>query len=169
MSESWHEEKTYEGLISLGQDSLKMGFLLNGGGIIAILTFVGNILKSGSSPYDMSTPLSILVVGIICNGSAVVCGYIMQLRLFEETQDRRDNSSHYRLLNTAVILVVLSLLCFSAGSYLAVDQLSNDQKEKKLSSSIYSQVVGCKFYLTHPPMVYDIQDLHKANCAVVQQ
>jgi len=69
-NESWHEEETYKSLIVNGNNAIKYVLLINGGAVIALLTFLGNLLKDEKVDINMGYPLACFLMGIFFGGLA---------------------------------------------------------------------------------------------------
>ena len=81
-----HSLETYKSLMNIGLEALKVTFLLNGGAIVALLAFMGNV-ASKQKPISSDINFSIIcfVIGLIFSAFSFVFAYIMQLRLYSET------------------------------------------------------------------------------------
>lgn len=80
-SQTAHGIETYKSLIQLGTFGLKFVQIVNGGGAIALLAYLGDVTSSGHPAPDLTWPMALFVGGLILGGSAAVTAYLMQLRL----------------------------------------------------------------------------------------
>ena len=121
MSDSdWHSQETYKSLMLYGSTSIKFVLLVNGGAVIALLTFLGNLIKNDAVHIDMAWPMGCFFIGIVVGGLSNVTAYLTQLRLFNEGQGVRHATPYTTWLNLTVALIVLSIALFAAGAILSL-------------------------------------------------
>ena len=126
----WHITETYKGLITLGVETLKIIFVLNGGALVACLTFLGNqaIKLVKKPPLPIPEMLQFYLLGLSLTALAFLVAYFMQLRLYGEEIRRREGQSvvrvHGHLINVAGILLVAAVVSFCVGSWFATQVLS---------------------------------------------
>jgi hypothetical protein len=114
---NWVE--TYKSLIVLAAEGFKFCALANGGAAVAILAYLGNVAgKSGSVP-DMRCAMLSFLSGLFFCGWAMVFAYLTQLKRLNRLAEKENPSGDWRL-RVAILFVVLSLLSFGTGSWLAV-------------------------------------------------
>lgn len=121
-----HLSETYRSMIQYGHGMLQFGLLTNGGAVLAVLTFIGDLSAKGSRVPDMFLPIAIFVTGTLITGIAGVSAYVTQLRLFGETRDhqiRRGLHGHVLWLRVTFVLITASILCFGFGAMLAALRL----------------------------------------------
>lgn len=115
----WHREETYKSLVTISNNGIKFVLIINGGAIIALLTFLGNLLNKYGT-IDMSFSFILYVAGIVLAGIAQVTAYITQLKLFNEYD---GSSKHTPWLYLTMILLVLGIASFAIGSLCALSEL----------------------------------------------
>lgn len=115
-----HAIETYKSLIQLSTFGLKFVQIVNGGGAIAILAYLGNVTSSGNSAPDLTWSMASFVGGLFFGGTAIVMAYLTQLCLYNEGVGDLDRGGHVRFLYTALALLILSLLAFAVGAACAV-------------------------------------------------
>jgi hypothetical protein len=121
-----HLSETYRSMIQYGHGMLQFGLLTNGGAVLAVLTFIGDLSSKDSHVPDMFLPIVLFVVGTLTTGVGGVSAYVTQLRLFGETRDRqirRGLHGHVFWMRVTLVLITLSLLCFGLGAVLAALRL----------------------------------------------
>lgn len=118
----WHQKETYKSLIAIGSNAIKFVFLVNAGAIIALLTFLGNFLKSKGPYINMTVSMSFFITGVILAGVLHAFIYCTQLRLYNEKFSKKT-PTHHIYLWYLIGVYILSLLCFSIGSYYAVKEI----------------------------------------------
>ena len=126
--ETWHLQETYKSLISFGTNTVKFVLLVNGGAVIALLTFLGNFLKntsstSGQVSIDMGWAMGCFLIGIVVGGIGNLSAYQTQLTLYNEEIGNPQKKSHTFWLHCTTVLVVIGILLFGVGSILALLEL----------------------------------------------
>lgn len=117
--------ETYKSLINLSIEGFKFCALANGGAVVALLAYLGNVAGKGATPPDMRLAMASFLVGVTACGLAMLFAYITQLTLFNEHNGRqRQKLTHGWLLWCAIGLTLLSILAFGVGSWLAVIRFS---------------------------------------------
>ena len=125
-AEHWHVQETYRSMIQFGQGMLRFTFLANGAAIISIMTFLGDLYTKGGKAPSMKVPLAFFLVGILFSGIATLTTYLIQFMLYNEAVNNLDGNgwgSHKRWLYITLIIIVMSIIAFAAGSFCAVSQL----------------------------------------------
>ena len=123
----WHEHETYKSMMTYGQGMLRFVFLVNGGAIIGIMTFLGHIYEKNGRVLEMQPSIVMFLAGIILAGLAAAGAYITQFCLFRETIDRVQGkgwTSHVTWVRLTMLTILLSLVCFAVGSLTAISELS---------------------------------------------
>jgi uncharacterized membrane protein YidH (DUF202 family) len=121
----WHQEETYKSLILFGDNALKFVLLINGGAVIALLTFLGNLLKIDTVSMHMGWPMGCFLTGIIVGGLANITAYYTQLMLFNESVGNKNGTIHMTWLYITIAFVVLGVLLFGIGSILTLLELQS--------------------------------------------
>lgn len=121
-----HFGQSYKELLELGRTTLKAMFALNGGSILAVLTYLGNMkLPPGANLF---WPICFFVIGLALAPASMIVAYLMQLRLLEELRceiaGRAYRNVHQKLLWLAVSFVVGSLIFFCIGAVSTAHQLT---------------------------------------------
>lgn len=126
MSE-WHEHETYKSMIAYGQGMLRFVFLINGGAIVGVMTFLGHMYEKDGRILGMQPSIIMFLIGILLAGLASACAYLTQFCLFRETIDRVQRkgwTSHVTWVRLTMLMILLSLGCFATGSLTAISELS---------------------------------------------
>src|SRR5579872_5075528 len=98
----------------LGTEALKTVLLLNGGGAIGLMTFLGNLVKSNPA----SVPVNVGFFGAMIAfavGTSMSLAYLTQLRLYHEAVGLEAEGGHTVYLNTCIALVFAAIAAFCAG------------------------------------------------------
>ena len=120
-----HWIETYKSLITLSIEGFKFCALANGGAVVALLAYLGNVAGKGATAPDMRCAIASFLVGIAACGLAMLLAYITQLILLNESgTGGRPKLSHRWLLWTAIALTALSIVAFGVGSWQAVIRFS---------------------------------------------
>ena len=118
-----HAIETYKSLVQISVEGMKLLAILNGGAVVALLAYLGNVTaKTGASP-DMRAPMAFFLAGLLLIGLAFLGSYFTQLRLYEDSvnQSTAVGAARWHFwLQFGIGAVVLSLVCFAVGSGFAV-------------------------------------------------
>lgn len=120
---NWHEEKTYESMMTYGLHAIKFVLIANGGAIIAMLTFLGN---NTDKIQGLRTALYYYVGGIVIGGLVNITAYATQFYLFNEPEIGHvpTMKNHITWLRITLVLLTAGIGVFAYGSYLAATALS---------------------------------------------
>ena len=110
------DQETYRSMIQLGTLAIKFCGTVNGGAILALLTFVGHTYKVGVK-LDVTWPFIIYSVGLTLAGFATMATYFVQKDLY-------DNGQSVQSFSTAISFIVSSTLCFLTASIWAAIKIS---------------------------------------------
>ena len=116
-----HAIETYKSLITLSTESFKLLFILNGGAVIALLSFVGNARSKCLWVPDMSISIGFYLAGLASSSLLLLVSYHTQLTLYNETDChplhlRFKVGSHEKPLRWGYGLFIFSIICFLIGS-----------------------------------------------------
>jgi hypothetical protein len=118
-----HALETYKSMISVGTEALKALQLLNGGAIIALLTYLGHASARLCLAPRATCPVTWFITGLLAGTAAFVTTYFTQLALYNESV-LRAKKRHPILLWLTVVLALLSLLAFGVGAFTSIAALS---------------------------------------------
>jgi hypothetical protein len=96
---------TYESLITISVECLKMLAIVNGGAAVAVLTYLGNLAgrtASGQPTNHITQALMCYCGGLLATILAFVLGYLAQLHLYNEESGqvvRKDINGCYGVLS----------------------------------------------------------------------
>lgn len=111
--------ESYRSLVTLSVEGFRYLALINGGAIVALLAYPGNV--EGSNVPDLSEPLLWFIGGLVACGIAMAFAYLTQLRLFNDLLlTGKFSTRHKPTLWAAIIGYAISLSSFSYGAWLAV-------------------------------------------------
>lgn len=111
-NDSWHTAETFKGLCTLATEALKFLALINGGGAIAVVAYGLGHVPMTALKFVMAG----FLIGIVFTAIAYVLAYLTQLKLFNESSDRKSwGPQHERILGATVISGVVALCAFTYG------------------------------------------------------
>lgn len=125
-----HLLETYKSLIAISVEGFKYFALVNGGAIVVMLGSMTSIARL--VPMEsIQAAIAWFAAGAFAAGLAMVCSYLTQLRLYDESLNvfwhnatgagKRPMPAAHRIpLWLAIILCIVSLACFACGAYQAV-------------------------------------------------
>ena len=106
----------FRSVIASGQNALRTAFLMNGGGAIAILSFVGTLaINSPQRVAPFASTLAMFVTGVLLVAAAAGSTYLSQLFYTDESSLRAGKIFHA----IAILLPILSYVTFAWGVYKA--------------------------------------------------
>lgn len=109
--EHWLE--TYRSLITISLEGFRYLALVNGGAIVALLAYLGDVQSNSSPVPGLRWAMGGFLVGLACWGGALLFSYITQLRVL-------NRRSHSISLYCAIVFYVASLKAFCVGAWCAV-------------------------------------------------
>lgn len=107
-----------------GKSAIKSVIIINGGGVIALLTFLGdtwkdNCEKSSMLAAGLIVPMNFFIIGIFCGISACGIAYFSQKRF-----TFYNNRSGIFLMIVAIALTLLGLILFAMGALMALESFA---------------------------------------------
>lgn len=117
---NWHKEETYKSLIHYGTSAIKFVFIVNSGAILAMLTFLGNLVKNNVIfSNDIKYSMYYFIGGLISSGIATFFAYFTQMKLYEFPE--KDN--YVLPLQICMFFVALGMIGFILGSFQSIDTI----------------------------------------------
>lgn len=132
----WQE--TYRSMITIANEGFKFLALANGGAVVAILAYLGNVTNDGCSAPDMSQAMRAFLAGLVLCGLAMASAYGVQFFRLNKLADGLSTKAGWPLLITFAFSL-LSLGAFGCGSYLGVKGFQNLPAPTALSSACPEQ------------------------------
>jgi len=121
--EDEHKIETYKSLISISTEAFKALQYLNGGAVLAVLTYLGQITSpSASALACIKLPIGLFLVGLVAATLVYLTSYATQLTLHNENIGSRSDG-HETWLYISIGLCLLSVLAFCAGAFFSLDAL----------------------------------------------
>jgi len=113
--------ETYKSLITISLEGFKYLALINGGAVVALLAYLGNLTKDGKAVPDLRWPMLCFLIGLSACGIAMLFAYLTQLKLLNELLKPGTFSvRHSFTLWVAIAAYVVSLAGFCVGAWWAV-------------------------------------------------
>lgn len=113
----WINVETYKSLIAISVEGFKSLILVNGGAIIAALTYLGQSKNDKLPVGEMTFPLGCFVVGIGFAVFALIFSYVTQFVLYNEVSLEKSGRRHMIFVWISSATVCLSLVAFAVGSF----------------------------------------------------
>ncbi|MDE1967506.1 MAG: hypothetical protein KGI92_01250 [Alphaproteobacteria bacterium] len=120
---------SFRAVIDFANSAIKLLVLVNGGAVIAILTFLGNLVAKQDSDTAVvgasGFAITYFVVGLAAAVTAAAAAYLSQVCFTELSTEKRKKGwgNLFRAIGLATALV--SLICFSVGAWVASDALTH--------------------------------------------
>lgn len=129
-----HALETYRSLISISIEFLRALLLLNGGAIVALLAYLGQVENGAEIAAHSSQPLAWFVAGLVLSTAALVGSYLTQLSLYQErVHSETYKGSHVPWLRGTILIGILALGAFSVGAFSGIALLSKNGGTPKLA------------------------------------
>ncbi|RRR99898.1 hypothetical protein EIP75_23610 [Aquabacterium soli] len=114
--------ETFKSMVGLATEGLKALLLVNGGAVVALLTFVGNSKAISPSAGSFVLPAGFFLLGLVFCVAAFCTAYATQYTLYNEQFPERgfQPRSHMKFFWWTSALVAGSLAAFSAGAISSV-------------------------------------------------
>lgn len=122
-----HAIETFKSLVTLATDGLKTLVLINGGAVVALLAYLGQVHGDSDLAHRVAWPMILFATGLVAAGAAFVTAYMTQLHLYQESahdaaQDAPER--HVDWLRVTIVLAFLSIISFAVGAPLSVFALA---------------------------------------------
>lgn len=124
-----HRQETYKTLVTLAVEAVKFCALANGGAVVALLAYLGNVHAKAPQmgAPNLTGAITWFLGGLAFSGVLVAASYATQVLIFNDSfqhsyirKDGRKDGRHKLPHRVAVGAFVLSLGCFVAGAWSAV-------------------------------------------------
>lgn len=118
-----HQIETYKSMLNIGAEATKALVLLNGGAVVAVLAYLGQVSDRAAVAARCRWPTGAFVAGLALAMLSYLPGYMTQYTLFNEGLGEPLKWHHMTWLKITIAVLVLSLILFSAGAFLAISAL----------------------------------------------
>jgi len=116
-----HALETYKSLIGFGTETLKALQLLNGGAIVALLAYLGQVKPEPAVAHNLGCPLMLFIMGLSISTFAFLLAYFTQFSLFNElVNPNYEGKRHTFWLWLAIFCLFLGLVFFVMGAWYGV-------------------------------------------------
>lgn len=125
-------EKNLEQLkaaVDFAKQAISFAFLLNGGALIGMLTFIGNAIDKlpKENLTELASSSGLFILGLVSATLASIVAYIAQLNYFKIDSGLPGKVVDPTFLRYAlIVLLVAAVLLFSLGSLQALNGISVD-------------------------------------------
>lgn len=118
--------ETFKSLVTLSVEGFRYLALINGGAVVTLLAYLGNVTKNGLPMPNLQCALLFFLLGLAACGVAMVYAYFTQLRLLNDfnTEATTDNEKHPKMLKGALLAFGVSLASFCIGAVVGVHAFS---------------------------------------------
>jgi len=120
--EDEHAVETFKSIQVISLAGLKLLALFNGGAVVALLAYLGNIAGKSIVVPDMRLPMRLYLLGLVACGLAFLAGYVTQSILYRESMGWTSRGRHVISQVAGILLALLSLLSFAVASYEAASR-----------------------------------------------
>jgi hypothetical protein len=125
MAYTEHDSETYKSMISISVEAMKSLLLVNGGAVIAVLSYLGAI-NNPAVASQAGLPLGLFVAGVVFNVFTFVGSYLTQFALFNESMrpKKYKGPKHETFLCLSFAFLALCLFSFVGGCISSIMLLS---------------------------------------------
>lgn len=118
--------ETFKSLITLSIEGFRYLALVNGGAVVALLAYLGNVAKNGTPVPDLTSALTGFLVGLVACGIALFAAYLTQFFLLNDllANKNQEEQRHKWMVGVAAVAFVVSLAAFCWGAREAVSAFS---------------------------------------------
>jgi hypothetical protein len=122
-----HAIETYRSLISISLAGLKTLMLINGGAVVALLTYLGQSPQGPNLATHVWWSLGAFVAGVVFCVAAFFGSYQTQFALYNESVSPATKSGlpHMKWQRITIAFVLLSCVAFAVGAFSTVWMLSH--------------------------------------------
>src|SRR5258708_38684957 len=121
MASEGHKDETYKSLLSIATEALRSLLLLNGGAVVAILAYLGQLGdQRATAAWRARSSLGWFIAGLVLAMAAFMFSYLTQHALFnEDANTGRTRISHEVWQWTGFGTAFLSLASCAFGAWTA--------------------------------------------------
>jgi hypothetical protein len=120
-----HAIETYKSLISISTDAFKALQLLNGGAVVALLAYLGQMAPAHPAVvFHAKIPLGLFVAGLTTGTLVYITSYLTQLTLHGENIGANTDGKHKKWLWLSFALGMASVVLFSIGAFSCLSSLT---------------------------------------------
>jgi hypothetical protein len=119
-----HGLETYRSLISISVEGLKALILLNGGAVVALLAYLGQIQNQPALVSKAATPMKFFLGALVATALCFGGSYLTQLSLYQESVHGKK-PTHHRWLWATFFFAIVSIAAFAFGAMASVRALSH--------------------------------------------
>lgn len=116
--------ETFKSMVSIATEGLKALLLVNGGAVVALLTFLSSSKTVTANQFVV--PAAAFLIGLVFSVTAFCSAYATQYYLYNEQFPERGfpARSHMKYFKRTSWIVAISLIAFSVGAISSVRALS---------------------------------------------
>lgn len=115
-----HMMETYRSLITISIEALKVLVLLNGGAIVALIAYLGQVDARVQLAVLVADPLRLFVVGLVLGALGFIGSYLTQLRLYNESAFNKPQR-HQIILWGTIVVGLGSIAAFACGAFATIE------------------------------------------------
>lgn len=121
-----HAAKTYESMLTVSVEGFKTLLLINGGGVVALLTYLGQVESAGLA-HNAGWAVGGFVVGVLLSVLAFAGAYATQYALFNESMGRADEMwwRHQSAMLLTAATALLGVVAFAVGACASISLLAS--------------------------------------------
>ena len=113
-----HQLETYKSMISIALEAMKSVVLLNGGAVVALLAFLGQVASRGQHVPNAARPIGFFIFGLTVGCLTFFTSYFVQFSLLNESYGRESKPfRHMPWLWVTFCLGVSGIVSFAIGAY----------------------------------------------------
>lgn len=118
--------ETFKSLITISTEAFKALQWLNGGAVVALLAYFGQVSSDPSIVARAYVPMALFVAGLVVSTAAFVTAYLTQLALHNENINNPTyrGPKHTFWLWLTFVICVASIVLFAWGAFACINVFS---------------------------------------------
>jgi uncharacterized membrane protein YqgA involved in biofilm formation len=121
-----HALETYKSLISISTEGMKALQLVNGGAVVALLAYLGQVSNRAGVAPQVRYAVGLFILGLVAATFTFVTSYLTQFAPFNEGVRGQEykGAKHGPWWAVTIAVALVSLMSFACGAFAAVTALS---------------------------------------------
>lgn len=121
-----HAIETYRSLINIANQAFKGLQFLNGGAVVALLAYFGQVSTASDTLLRAKFPMALFVAGLVASTLAFFTAYLTQLALHNENIEQPTfmGLKHVIWLQVTFIICIVSVGFFAWGAFACINVLT---------------------------------------------
>lgn len=146
--------ETYKSLVTLSTEGFKFLAIVNGGAVVALLAYMGNVVRKEGALPDLWAAMVCFAMGLVVCGFALLFSYLTQLSLFNTWQGLKSDT-HKCWMYSGIACYVASLVLFAGGALSAASAFGQASEQLVKKSERLAEQGGNRIPPSTPPLTLE--------------